>query len=117
MYDTYGLDPETISELAKIERLSFDKNDFYEELNSVKQRSKSSHDNGGDIISQESIWTLETNKIPTTDDTVKYDYAAIDNNYQFKTVNCKLLGMIVNGEWKIDFFNNVRKNFKLFRRR
>lgn len=98
MYDTYGLDPDTISELAKMESLAFDKNEFNNELNNARQRSKRNFSKTDtEIISQESLQLLEKNKIPTTDDSMKYIYTVKDKASQFPAVNCKLLGMIVNG--------------------
>ncbi|XP_046617355.1 alanine--tRNA ligase, mitochondrial isoform X1 [Neodiprion virginianus] len=99
MYDTYGLDPDTISELAKVESLSFDKNEFNNELNNARQRSKMNFGKvDEEIVSQESLQLLEKNNVPTTDDSAKYSYTVTDRVYYFPPVNCKLLGMIVGGK-------------------
>ncbi|XP_012266707.2 alanine--tRNA ligase, mitochondrial [Athalia rosae] len=98
MYDTYGLDPDTISELAKIESLCFDKIEFNKELENARQRSKLNFSQTNEvIISQESLQLLEKNRIPKTDDTPKYKYTVTDKVYHFPPVICKILGMIIDG--------------------
>lgn len=99
MYDTYGLDPETISELAGVNSLLFDKNDFYSELDNARQRSKNNFSKPDkEIISQESLYILEKNQVPKTNDSLKYDYTVDDKTYTFPSVKCKLLGMTVDGK-------------------
>ncbi|KAL0130415.1 hypothetical protein PUN28_002237 [Cardiocondyla obscurior] len=98
LYDTYGLNSETIAELAQIESLYFDEIDFEEQLNKRKYQSKIGLNQHSTIISKESLQILEKNNISKTDDSFKYNYVYDDNTYKFPALNSKLVGIILDGE-------------------
>ena len=99
LYDTYGLRPDTIAELAEIESLSFDKNDFDRTFEEARRKSKAASGQASwDLISRTSLDFLEQNGVPKTDDSYKYRYRFEENGYEFLPVNAKLLGFVVNGK-------------------
>lgn len=99
LYDTYGLGPDTIAELAAIEMLSFDKNDFAKSLEDAKLKSKlGSSQLRKDLISQTTLDFLEKNGVPKTDDSHKYLYTYNEGSFKFSPVNAKILGFVVNGK-------------------
>lgn len=103
LYDTYGLNSETIAELAQIESLYFDENDFEEQLNNHKYQTKMGLNKHSTIITKESLGILEKNHVPKTDDSFKYNYVYNGNTYEFPTLNSKLIGIILNGNVKASY--------------
>lgn len=102
LYDTYGLAPETISELASIESLSFEKNDFVQALENAKMRSKvASGQMQQNLLSQTSLRLLESKKVTKTNDGYKYRYTFVDDGYEFPSVNSTILGFVVDGIWEL----------------
>ncbi|XP_076291241.1 alanine--tRNA ligase, mitochondrial isoform X1 [Lasioglossum baleicum] len=97
LFDTYGLNEETIAEFAEIESLQFDKEDFQNVLQNVKYQSKIGIVKSNDIIMKEYTNLLEKNNVPKTNDTLKYEYVFVGNNYVFPTTESKIVGIIVNG--------------------
>ena len=98
LYDTYGLNSEVICKLAEIESIPFDLNAFKDALERAKQRSRDEFEKSdNEIISDYSINLLESEDIPKTDDSLKYDYTYDDKGYHFPIVKSKLLGMVMNG--------------------
>ncbi|XP_043276109.1 alanine--tRNA ligase, mitochondrial isoform X2 [Venturia canescens] len=99
LYDTYGLAPETISELASIESLSFEKNDFFQALENIKMGSKIATGQAQqNLLSPTSLRLLESKKVKKTDDKYKYRYTFNENSYEFPPVDSKLMGFVVNGK-------------------
>lgn len=105
MYDTYGLNSETIMELAQIESLYFDEADFKKQLDYHKYLSKMGLHKHNAIITKESVRLLEENRVPKTDDSFKYNYTYDGNNYKFPTLNSKLIGIIINGNVEVNSFS------------
>ncbi|EZA47311.1 Alanyl-tRNA synthetase, mitochondrial [Ooceraea biroi] len=97
LYDTYGLNPETIAELAQIELLYFDEADFEKELDNRKYQSRIGLDKHSAELTKESLRLLEENYVPKTDDSFKYNYTYDGNDYKFPTLDSKLIGIIING--------------------
>lgn len=59
LYDTYGLNSETIAELAQIESLYFDEIDFEKQLNNRRCQSKIGLDKHSTVITKESLGMKE----------------------------------------------------------
>ncbi|XP_016840617.1 alanine--tRNA ligase, mitochondrial [Nasonia vitripennis] len=98
LYDTYGLNSETICKLAEIESIPFDLKTFKEAIEKARERSRHKADKLNDeIISEYSLNLLESGNVPKTDDLLKYDYTITEKGYQFPVVKCKIVGMIMNG--------------------
>ncbi|XP_072755160.1 alanine--tRNA ligase, mitochondrial [Anoplolepis gracilipes] len=97
LYDTYGLNSETITELAQIESLHFDEVDFEKQLDNRRYQSRIGLDKCS-ILTKESLGILEENHVPKTDDSFKYNYTYNGSNYEFPALNSKLIGIIINGE-------------------
>lgn len=97
MYDTYGLNSETIEELAQIESLYFDKVDFQKQLDVRKYQSKIGFNKYNTVFTNESLRILEENHVPKTNDSFKYDYTYDGSNYKFLSLNSKIVGIIING--------------------
>lgn len=100
LYDTYGLNLETIAELAQIESLYFDEIDFEEQLNNRRYQSRIGLDKCNTVITKESLGILEKNHVPKTNDSFKYNYTYNGNTYEFPALNSKLIGIILNGNVK-----------------
>lgn len=98
LYDTYGLSDETVAELADIESLHFVKEDFQNQLQNVKYQSKHGLQKSNNIVIQKFVKLLQQNYVPKTDDTFKYEYILVGNNYQFPTIKSKIIGIIINGK-------------------
>ncbi|XP_018307520.1 alanine--tRNA ligase, mitochondrial [Mycetomoellerius zeteki] len=98
LYDTYGLNSETIAELAQIECLYFDEIDFEKQLDNRKYQSRIGLDKHSVVISEESLGILKKNHVPKTDDSFKYNYTYNGNTYEFPVFSSKLIGIIVNDE-------------------
>lgn len=99
LYDTHGLNVDTISELAKIEKLKFDISDFEKSLNMIKARSKARTEGklNKESITELSLDLLEKLKIPKTDDSLKYNCIPKGERYSFPIVKSKLLALIIKG--------------------
>ncbi|KAL7297401.1 hypothetical protein TKK_0009782 [Trichogramma kaykai] len=98
LYDTYGLNVETISKLAEIESIPFDPNNFKMALENAKKQSRlDTHKTDDEIISEYSLDLLESGNISKTDDSFKYDYSYNGKEYQFPIIKSKLMGIIING--------------------
>ncbi|XP_011051624.1 PREDICTED: alanine--tRNA ligase, mitochondrial [Acromyrmex echinatior] len=98
LYDTYGLNSETIAELAQIECLYFDEIDFEKQLDNRRYQSRIGLDKHSTVITKESLGILKKNHVPKTDDSFKYNYTYNGNIYEFPVLSSKLIGIIVNGE-------------------
>ncbi|GAB1868191.1 alanine--tRNA ligase [Camponotus japonicus] len=105
LYDTYGLNSETIAELAEIESLHFDEIDFEKQLDNRRYQSRIGLDKYS-ILTKESLEILEKDHVPKTNDSFKYNYTYNGNNYEFPALSSKLIGIIINGELVI---NKTRK--------
>lgn len=106
MYDTYGLNIETIKELAEIECLYFDEEAFYEELENLKNQSRIGLEKSDLIDIKKSLKILEKNYVPKTDDSFKYKYVLNGNSYEFPKIESKILALIINGK-NYHWFNNI----------
>lgn len=104
LYDTYGLNSETIAELAQIESLYFNEIDFEEQLNNRRYQSRIGLDKHSTVITKESLEILEKNHISKTDDSFKYNYTYDGNSYEFSALNSKLIGIIINGNIKVNIY-------------
>lgn len=104
LYDTYGLNSETIAELAEIESLHFDETDFEKQLDNRRYQSRIGLDTYS-ILTKESLEILEKNHVPKTNDSFKYNYTYNGNNYEFPTLNSKLIGIIINGNITVNFID------------
>lgn len=98
LYDTYGLNIETIKELAEIECLYFDEEAFYEELENLKNQSRIGLEKSDLIDIKKSLEILEKNYVPKTDDSFKYKYVLNGNSYEFPKIESKILALIINGK-------------------
>ncbi|KAJ8673583.1 hypothetical protein QAD02_004845 [Eretmocerus hayati] len=99
LYDTYGLNSETICKLAEIESIPFDFEVFKKAVDEARQRSRHLVDQSdGDIVSNYSLDLLESGGVTKTDDSFKYDYVYKDGAFHFPKVECKLMGIILNGK-------------------
>ncbi|KAG6801622.1 alanine--tRNA ligase, mitochondrial [Apis mellifera caucasica] len=96
LYDTYGLNIETIKELAEIECLYFDEEAFYEELENLKNQSRIGLEKSDLIDIKKSLEILEKNYVPKTDDSFKYKYVLNGNSYEFPKIESKILALIIN---------------------
>ncbi|KAK9309871.1 hypothetical protein QLX08_000669 [Tetragonisca angustula] len=96
LYDTYGLSVETITELAEIESLYFDKKVFQKELEDLKNRSRIGLEKSDITAMKKSLEILEKNNVPKTDDSFKYKYTVNGNNYEFPKIESKILALIIN---------------------
>ncbi|XP_070166786.1 alanine--tRNA ligase, mitochondrial [Polyergus mexicanus] len=110
LYDTYGLNSETIAELAQIESLHFDEIDFEKQLDNCRYQSRVGLDKCS-ILTKESLRILEENHVPKTNDSFKYNYTYNGNNYEFPALNSKIIGIIINGELVIN--KNYSKTTKI----
>lgn len=104
LYDTYGLNSETIAELAQIESLHFDEIDFEKQLDNCRHQSRVGLDKCS-ILTKESLRILEENHVPKTNDSFKYNYTYNGNNYEFPALNSKIIGIIINGNIKVNPIN------------
>lgn len=84
-----------------MESLKFDVNDFEEQLNKVKARSKAKTEGIMNMksITELSIDLLRKLNIPITDDSLKYNYKLNEKEYSFPSIRSKLLGLIINGNF------------------
>lgn len=101
MYDTYGLNSETIAELAQIESLYFDEVDFQKQLDVRRYQSKTGFNKYNSVFVEEFLRILEENHVPKTDDSFKYNYTCDGNSYKFSPLNSKIIGIIINGNVNI----------------
>lgn len=86
LYDTYGLDEEVILKLSQALDLQFDPEAHKDEINRVKERSRSSN------IHQKN--ELIERDLKRTDDQFKYDYKRNNKNYIFTLLEVKVEGII-----------------------
>lgn len=96
LYDTYGLNIETIKELAEIECLYFDEVAFYKELENLKNQSRIGLEKSNLIDIKKSLEILEKSYVPKTDDSFKYKYVFNGNSYEFPKIESKILALIIN---------------------
>ncbi|KAJ8935030.1 hypothetical protein NQ314_013055 [Rhamnusium bicolor] len=87
LYDTFGLDDESITKISKVLNLKFDPEGLNRELERIKFRSK-----GGNICSKNELYsTLIEEGISKTDDKFKYSYFKNENKYIFNDLEVKVL--------------------------
>ncbi|XP_043667176.1 alanine--tRNA ligase, mitochondrial [Vespula pensylvanica] len=96
LFDTHGLNIETIIELATVESLQVDKEDFEKEMNKARLKSKIGIIKTNQNI-EKSLTLLTENDIPQTDDSFKYIYEYKNDNYEFPKLRSKVIGLFING--------------------
>lgn len=96
LLDTHGLSIETIIELATVESLQVDKEDFEKEMDKARLKSKVGIIKTNQNI-QKSLTLLTENNIPRTDDSFKYIYEYKNDNYEFPKLRSKVIGLLING--------------------
>ncbi|XP_015109052.1 alanine--tRNA ligase, mitochondrial [Diachasma alloeum] len=92
LYDTYGLHPELIEELAEVEGVEFDREEFEEKMKEARVRSRVGVTQGR--LSEGCLEGLGEG----TDDSGKYRYWAEGEGYGFEEVPAKVLGILVDGK-------------------
>lgn len=100
MYDTHGLDLETITQFAQVLELPFESESLKKELEATRSKTKENY-----LYNSELIKMTEVLKIPKTDDGSKYKYRK-DKNYIFKNIEVTVLKIIKNNE----FVNQINEN-------
>ncbi|XP_025831649.1 alanine--tRNA ligase, mitochondrial isoform X2 [Agrilus planipennis] len=94
LFDTYGLDQDTIEKLSSKLNKKFDIDGFKDELQKAKARSRHvSHSNVDRFLD-----TLEKSQVPVTDDSYKYIYSKTGNGYNFKPLQVTILRIAKDGE-------------------
>ncbi|XP_076243209.1 alanine--tRNA ligase, mitochondrial isoform X2 [Calliopsis andreniformis] len=96
LYDTHGLSINTIIELAQIESLYFDKEGFEHELEKMRSLSRIGLEKTSEISLNKCTKSLKQKNIPETNDKFKYEYTFDGSNYQFPTIESKIIGLIIN---------------------
>ncbi|EFN88295.1 Alanyl-tRNA synthetase, cytoplasmic [Harpegnathos saltator] len=107
LYDTYGLNLETITELAQIESLHFDEAGFQKQLDISRYQSRIGFNKNNIVFTEKSLRILEKNHMPKTDDSFKYNYTYDGNDYKFPMLNSKLIGIIINGQLVTDTNSHI----------
>ncbi|XP_055374023.1 alanine--tRNA ligase, mitochondrial [Condylostylus longicornis] len=102
LHDTYGLNEESMQKLALLEQLNTDMTDFKNELQKVKQKTKSLLYSQGDEMHkkfEESMSKL-SQTCSNTDDSFKYNYKfnSVIEEYETEPIKSQILGIIKNGE-------------------
>lgn len=88
LYDTFGIDEESITKLAKALGVKFQADQLLRELENAKTRSKQ----GTLALDNKLYWHIVNERVPKTDDSSKYIYLkGADNKYIFKDVNVEVL--------------------------
>ena len=95
LYDTFGLDEESICSLAKALNLPFDVKGLHRQLEQAKTRSKDQHSALPTNVFDE----LRDHNIPKTDRSLLYTYLKVNDKYNFKDLDVKVLKIIRNGEF------------------
>ncbi|XP_066595577.1 alanine--tRNA ligase, mitochondrial [Prorops nasuta] len=93
LYDTYGLNLQTIVELAKVESLKFDEIAFEEEMSKTRYRSKIGFDR---YTARKLIVKFNDKCIPKTCDALKYKYTVDRETYEFPIIKSQVLAVIIN---------------------
>ncbi|XP_047349283.1 alanine--tRNA ligase, mitochondrial isoform X1 [Vespa velutina] len=96
LFDAHGLSIETIIELATVESLQVDKEDFEKEMDKARLKSKVGIIKTNQNI-EKSLTLLTENNIPQTDDSFKYIYEYKNGNYEFPKLRSKVIGLLING--------------------
>lgn len=95
LYDTFGIDEDSISKLAKALEIKFNLEKLLVELENARYRSKKASTQKDDNL----YLQLVNEKLPVTDDSFKYFYLKDGNDqYVFKDVDIKLLKIYANEE-------------------
>lgn len=94
LYDTFGLDEESISNLAQILHLPFNESDLHKELELAKIRSKEQ----GIMLGPSVYDQLVQAKVPKTDRSDLYSYSKSQEKYNFKDLDVKILKIVRNSE-------------------
>lgn len=91
LYDTHGLDEETISTLSEAMGLKFDVQGFRNEMKRVKMRSKEMNKTD-DIFSGE--FARIKNEIKATEDGFKYNYKRVNGDYAFDDLEVEVVALL-----------------------
>lgn len=105
---------ETVAELAQIESLHFDETDFEKQLDNHRYQMRIGLDKYSNVLTKESLRILKENNVPKTDDSFKYNYTYDGNDYEFPTLNSKVVGIIFNGNVRANLFCVFLTNYSAF---
>ncbi|XP_063228280.1 alanine--tRNA ligase, mitochondrial [Bacillus rossius redtenbacheri] len=99
LYDTHGLDRDTIARLAAAEGLAFDAGEFRSALEDVRWRSRAGVAPREQPAHRAAAEELRKRGVPPTDDRHKYDFerAASSGEYRFPCVETVVRGIAVEG--------------------
>lgn len=89
LYDTFGLDNDTITALCDALDIKYNIGNLEMQMDKMKLQSKSSN-----LIQQLPYEMSEISKLPTTDDSFKYEYFAANGEYNFIKLPVQILMVI-----------------------
>ncbi|KAF5291353.1 hypothetical protein FQA39_LY03504 [Lamprigera yunnana] len=104
LYDTYGLDEETITKLCEVLNLKFKVQEFREELENAKMRSREQIPMR---INNKTLDLLQKENVNKTEDYYKYKYEKKNGSYDFPILPVKLLKVINDDEFVTNLTSNV----------
>ncbi|KAK9869469.1 hypothetical protein WA026_003224 [Henosepilachna vigintioctopunctata] len=93
LYDTFGLDSYTIEKLAIALDIPFDTKGLDSELKKAKHKIKQQV-----IIKSSVLEELEKECIPKTDDSFKYNFEKVVDDYKFENIAVKVLKIVHHDE-------------------
>ncbi|KAK4884555.1 hypothetical protein RN001_000826 [Aquatica leii] len=103
LYDTYGLDADTILKLSQVLNCQFNVQDFQNELDKVKAKSRQS----SAIKDNKIVDKMVKEKVSVTDDSYKYHYQKTNGSYIFFPLKAKLLKVISHNAFVGNLVPNV----------
>ncbi|KAF5280436.1 hypothetical protein FQR65_LT03245 [Abscondita terminalis] len=109
LYDTYGLDEDTIVKLSQALNYEFNLQQFRKELENAKIKSKELNS----IKSNRVIDLLVKENVNFTDDKYKYDYEKKDDVYRFPPIQARLLQVISHNVLSTDLVPRVSSTIVL----
>lgn len=95
LYDTYGLDADSIQQLSDILHISFNSSSYAKKMNEVKLKSKESRQ----IYLNSPFNSLANSDLMKTDDSAKYSYEKNNSKYTFSNISSKVLRIIENNQF------------------
>ncbi|XP_076268548.1 alanine--tRNA ligase, mitochondrial isoform X1 [Rhynchophorus ferrugineus] len=94
LYDTYGLDSDSIQQLSEILSLSYNPENLVIKMNKVRAKSREEHH-----IQFNKIFDSLNGDLNKTDDTEKYSYRRNESGYIFPELSAKVLKIIDNDQF------------------